>query len=221
MLRSGLSRLLKQLAEGDSVKRCAIDSHVNLRYLTPVEKDERIRNLHAQVVKDRKKIDQLQSKLENIIQKDGVTVDNALNKDLVDIMQSSPVDSEETFSSIFWKQQLKAAKAQSSKGIRWHPAIIRWCLYLHHKSSGCYSTLRNSGVIHLPSDRTLRDYRHSSPSTSGFSKETDMDLLEAVSMQQPKHLAKYVSIVLDEMHVEGGFVFRQTYWSSYRLFRPW
>ena len=64
VLRSGLSRLLKQLAEGDSVKRCAIDSHVNLRYLTPVEKDERIRNLHAQVVKDRKKIDQLQSKLE-------------------------------------------------------------------------------------------------------------------------------------------------------------
>ena len=47
----------------------------------------------------------------------------------------------------------------------------------------------------------------SSPSTSGFSKETDMDLLEAVSSQQPKHLAKYVSIVLDEMHVKEGLFF--------------
>ena len=122
-------------------------------------------------------------------------------------MQCSEGGSEETFLSIFWKQQLKAVKAQSSRGIRWHPAIIQWCLYLHHTSSGCYSTLRNSSVIHLPSDRTLRDYRHSSPSTSGFSKETDMDFLEVVSSQQPKHLAKYVSIVLDEMHVKEGLFF--------------
>ena len=165
-----------------------IDSHVNLRYLNPAEKDERIRNLHTQVVKDRKKINQLQSQLEKIIQMDGVSVDDAMSKDLVNIMQCSEDGSEETFSSIFWKQQLKAAKAQSSRGIRWHPAIIRWCLYLHHKSSGCYSTLRNSGVIHLPSDRTLRDYRHSSPSTSGFSKETDMDLLKRYLVNSPNTL---------------------------------
>ena len=38
VLRSGLSRLLKQLAEGDTTKRCAIDSHVNLRYLNPAER---------------------------------------------------------------------------------------------------------------------------------------------------------------------------------------
>jgi len=97
---------------------------------------------------------------------------------------------EENFSSIFWEQQLKAATAKFPKGIRWHPAIIRWCLYLHHKSSGCYS-----GVISLPSESMLRDYRHNSPST-------DLDLLEAVSQQTPKHLSKYVGIVLDEMHVK-------------------
>ena len=149
----------------------------------------------------------MQSQLEKSVQRDGVIVDDGISKDLVNIMQSSEGSSEETFSSIFWKQQLQAAKAKSSKGIRWHPATIRWCLYLHHKSSGCYSTLRNSGVLHLPSDRTLRDYRHSSPSTSGFSKETDMDLLEVVASQQPKQLAKYASIVLDEMHVKEGLFF--------------
>ena len=49
--------------------------------------------------------------------------------------------------------------------------IIRWCLYLHHKSSGCYSTLRNSGLLTLSSDCTLRDYKRSSPSKIGFTTE--------------------------------------------------
>lgn len=42
---------------------------------------------------------------------------------------------------------------------------------------------------------------------TGFSKATDLDLLEAVSEQQPKHLAMYVSLVRDEMHVKEGLFF--------------
>ena len=84
--------------------------------------------------------------------------------------------------------------------MRWHPAMIRWCLYLHHKSSGCYKTLRATGVLQLPSERTMRYYRHSSPSTTGFSKATNMELLEAVGQQIPKKLACYVPlIVIDKM----------------------
>ena len=71
-----------------------------------------------------------------MIQLDGVKVDDNMNKDLIDIMQSSDVGSEETFSSIFWKQQLKAVKMKSSKGIRWHPAIIP---YKFHTCDFCLS----------------------------------------------------------------------------------
>ena len=85
--------------------------------------------------------------------------------------------------------------------------MIRWCLYLHHKSSGCYATLRNSGVINLPSDRTLRDYRHSSSAKERFSKATDLELFEAIAQQKPRHLAKYVGLTLDEMHVKEGLFF--------------
>ena len=84
--------------------------------------------------------------------------------------------------------------------MRWHPAMIRWCLYLHHKSSGCYKTLRATGMLQLPSERTMRYYRHSSPSTTGFSKATNMERLEAVGQQIPKKLACYVPlIVIDKM----------------------
>jgi len=207
VLRSCLSRLLREREE-DKVARCQADSHTNYCHLNAAEKDLRMHNLHAEVRFNRKKVNDLQKKLDKVFQVDGVRVDDTINKDLLTIMnnQTNPAE-EETFSSIFWEQQLKATRVKSSKGMRWHPAIVRWCLYLHHKSSGCYSTLRNSGVISLPSERTLRDYRHSSPSTAGFSKATDLDLLEAVSQQTPKSLSKYVAIVLDEMHVKEGLYF--------------
>ena len=36
-----------------------------------------------------------------------------------------------------------------------HPLIIKWCLYMQHRSSGAYETLRSSGLLKLPSQRTL------------------------------------------------------------------
>ena len=59
----------------------------------------------------------------------------------------------------------------------------------------------------MPSDRTFRDYRHSSSAKAGFSKETDSELFEAIAQQKPRHLAKYVGLTLDEMHVKEGLFF--------------
>ena len=108
------------------------------------------------------KISDLQERLDRANHKDGVRLDECTSNGLVSILNKhSQSPASETFSSIFWQQQLRAASTKDKRGMRWDPAIIRWCLYLHHKSSGCYATLRNSGVINLPSDQTLRDYRHS------------------------------------------------------------
>lgn len=62
-------------------------------------------------------------------------------------------------------------------------------------------------MIKLPSQRTLRDYKHSCPSRSGFSVDTDLQLLDLLRKQKPAHLAKYVTVVLDEMYVKEGLVF--------------
>jgi len=166
-------------------------------------------SLHSAVRLSKHKISDLQRKLDRIIQVDGVKLDETTHNGLLSILKDNQkiCESNESFSNIFWQQQLKAASVKDKRGMRWHPAMIRWCLYLHHKSSGCYSTLRNSGVLTLPSDRTLRDYKHSSKSKIGFSKELDLELYEAVARQQPNHLAKYVGITLDEMHVKEGLFF--------------
>ena len=62
-------------------------------------------------------------------------------------------------------------------------------------------------MITLSSDCTLRDYWHASSSTSGFLVETHQELLTAIQQQKPQHLAKYVGIILDEMHVKEGLFF--------------
>ena len=90
--------------------------------------------------------------------------------------------------------------------MRWHPAI-RWCLNLHHCFSSCYKTLCNSSLFHLPSERTLRDYRHFVPSSTGFSKYPDQQLIQQFTSQKPEQLTEYVGIILHQMYVKESLVF--------------
>ena len=105
------------------------------------------------------------------------------------------------------------------RGMRWHPLMIRWCLYLRHKSvitihnyhtihvydaqlpGAAYDALRTSGCIRLPSQRTLRDYTHYIKSSSGFSTDVDKMLMDAARITTCPEREKYVILLLDEMHV--------------------
>ena len=97
--------------------------------------------------------------------------------DLVQLMENrkSVYDTytENSFKRIFWDQQMKAA-SYCKNSMRWHPIIIKCCLYLQYLSSGVYETLRtlglmfgycdckyctvHVGVLSLPSQCTLRLY---------------------------------------------------------------
>ena len=43
-------------------------------------------------------------------------------------------------------------------GTRYHPHVIRFCLSVHVESPSAYRELRDSGILVLPSERTLRVY---------------------------------------------------------------
>ena len=62
--------------------------------------------------------------------------------------------------------------------------MIKWCLYLRHRSSGAYETLRRSGVLNLPSQRTLCDYTHYVSTQIGFSGAVDMKLLRVANYKE-------------------------------------
>ena len=80
--------------------------------------------------------------------------------------------------------------------MRWHPAtIIYWCLYLHCKSSGHYSTLINEGILHLPSWEKFARLPACWSFFSGFSKFLTSNHIQDIALEQtPQPLAKFVSV---------------------------
>ncbi len=139
-------------------------------------------------------------------------VDGELHGDLKAIVESNAtrVGSELTpnsFSAIFWEQQRQAATKSDLRGMRWHPLMIKWCLYLRHRSSGAYETLRSSRILSLPSQRTLHDYTYAVKASIGFSLEGDRQLLEAAHIATCAEYEKNVVVTIDEMHIKEDLVF--------------
>lgn len=213
MLNSALATASNKLHTAISPGRSSTQSHTNYRFCSTPEKTERLRKLHHTVCLQNKVLQRLKDRLDMHIASQGVIVEDPIHNDLVTIMkkQSESVLSqygEESFQGIFWSQQLKATAATTASGRRWHPLIIKWCLYLHHVSSKAYETIRNSGVVALPSSRTLRDYKHLSSTNVGYSVEADRQLVDILA--QKDDLAKYGMLLFDEMYVKQGLVYEKS-----------
>ena len=88
----------------------------------------------------------------------GVTLNTCQSMEMKDAM--AVCTDANSYQRRFWCEQFKSINVNSSKGMRWHPMILRWCLYLRQKSNTAYDALRDSGFITLPSTRTLFDYSH-------------------------------------------------------------
>ena len=91
--------------------------------------------------------------------------------------------------------------------MRWDPLMVKWCIYLRHKSSGAYELLRDSGCISLPSQCTLRDYTHYVNATVGFSSEVDMQLASAAKLDLCEEYEKCVIMLMDEMYIKEELVY--------------
>jgi len=159
-----------------------------------------------------KKISRLQDKLKAVTDKTGVLLDEADHNDFKELLIKQSGDimknyHKDSFEYLFWEQQLKAARCNDARQMRWHPVIIKWCLYLRNKSSGMYEALRESGCIALPSQRTLRDYTHCFDSKIGFSNDVDGMLMDAAKLSSCEEHEKYVGILIDEMHIRKELIY--------------
>ena len=127
----------------------------------------------------------MKNRAKELMEKEGIRVSKAMDGDLKQILKNNfseiaakfPANS---FQRVFWNQHSESASCKNVRGVRWHPAMIRWCLYLRHLSGKAYETLRNTGVLQLPSQRTLRDYTHYVPATIGFSHQVDKMLMDTL-----------------------------------------
>ena len=133
-----------------------------------------------------------------------IEVDHELSNDLTKILGSAADTSKMTpFMKLFWEQQQKLFSS-SQKGARYHPMIIRFCLSLAAKSPSCYEELRNSGVLVLPSQRRLKDYRNAIKPKRGFQPE----ILEELKTETNDYfdVQRYIVLLFDEMKVQANLV---------------
>ena len=115
------------------------------------------------------------------LKKNSMDIDSELNNDLVDIFKGIPHDKVPPFMRLFWEEQQKYLRTSHSSQIRYHPAIIKFCLSIAAKSPAAYNQLRldskeGNGILVLPSQRTLRDYRNYIRPQQGFNPEVIKEL---------------------------------------------
>ena len=110
---------------------------------------------------------------------------------------------------LFWEEQQRYLRTSDDRQIRYHPAIIKYCLSIHAKSSSAYEKLRlskdGSGILQLPSQRTLRKYRNYITPQQGFNPQIVKDLAERTKDFSDSE--RYVGILVDEMKVQEDLVF--------------
>jgi len=206
-LRTAICR--QQKAKSD---RTAADSHVAYTSLSSKEKDDRLKNLHCALKVARRQNHNLKAKLTKLIEEQSVSLQSE------DVMDISTVTSDvqplvesnfppQSPQRIFWEQQLLYNGLKDKRQMRWHPLVIRFALNLKYLSSSAYKAMRQSSIIHLPSERTLSDYTHWASPHSGVQKEYIEEfvrMMEATSCGQ-----NHCSLSMDEMKIRSGLVFNK------------
>ena len=111
---------------------------------------------------------------------------------------------ENPFTKLFWQEQKKFAQG-NSLAIRYHPMIIRFCISLASKSPSAYDELRDTGLLTLPSRRTLRDYTNYVKPSVGFNPKVTDELICASARLSGAQ--RMICLSFDEVKIQENLVF--------------
>ena len=87
--------------------------------------------------------------------------------------------------------------------------MVKWCLHLKMISSAAYHSMRSSGFIKLPSERTLRDYTHLIKAATGIQPEVSLQMMKEAKMDELEDWQKYVAVVFDEVKIKEDLVYNK------------
>lgn len=207
LFRSSLRALLSRHKRSSQI---GPSSKMNNRYMTSRQKHVKLARLQLKQKANSVTIKRLKKKIESMSENARIVVDESSHSDLQAIMKENEhIPSKHprnSFARLFWEQQAKAASMKSASSMKWHPLMVRWCLYLRHVSGKGYDMLRQT--LSLPSQRTLRDYTYFNTTQIGFSTTTDNELLELVGTEKEQH-KRVVSIIIDEMYIREQIVYNK------------
>ena len=162
-----------QMMSAVPLERKIVSKYTSNRLLRTPQLREKVNALARERRTALQRIRRIEMKIRAASEADGIELGSDSHEDVQSLMTSLNDDimkgfPEGSFRRIFWEQQLKASRVRSSRGMRWHPLIIRWALNLYMQSGSAYDNMRSAGFIQLPSLRTLRDYTHAFQNRAGF-----------------------------------------------------
>ncbi len=108
------------------------------------------------------------NKLTKKLEKEGVTLSQKMHNTLYNVMKDH--EFKDSFQRLFWQEQEKNFRRKAA-GRRWHPMIIRWATMLHSQSTKAYNSLKDSGIVVLPGESTLREYSNFVAPSQGFNPQ--------------------------------------------------
>ena len=96
--------------------------------------------------------------------------------------------------------------------MRWHPLIVRWCLSIYQTSTAAYKRIvsKQNKFIALLNINTLKNYINFRDPMSGFNPDILEQILEDINFDNLKEHEKNVSIVFDEMKIQGNLVYNKS-----------
>lgn len=199
--------------ECNKVKRLLLKKQERATVVKPIHPFTSFSKLQPQAVLSllktaRKENAGLKLQLQKKLAEASAAVDNA-RKELCEARNTqntfpAVINNENEFIKLFWEEQKKAFNTNKG-GMRWHPTMFRFANMLRGLSPSVYSVLRETGVLKLPGESTLRDYTNVFQPKTGFQKQA-LDDLKAQSEKLPEN-KRFVALCHDEVQLNADIVF--------------
>jgi hypothetical protein len=171
--RNSLNTMLRRKQE-KKAKENTVDlihsrkRHIDMDSSELSKKFRALKTLNKELVAEKKALftenDRLKRQISNTIRTQGELFHEADSSDFMHLIENLSSDKEfhkcTDYQKLLIEQQLKFNKLKDKRAMRWHPTVIKWCIYLRSKSPKGYKTIKDGGFLSLPSERTLFDYSH-------------------------------------------------------------
>ena len=147
------------------------------------------------------------------IEQEGATLGDENHIIVNEIFNKTPYTfAEDTPQFLLWQQQKEEASKKDSRGMRWHPLIIRLCLSIYHTSPAAYKQLANRKInfLRLPHVNTLNKYSNFTQPQTGFNPDILKELVLDAGLEKLPEYKKNVVICYDEMKIKFNLVYSRT-----------
>ena len=188
----------------------SLNSPQRLYKLKQLCKENRVLNETVYALQE--KVETLERHAKSMIDRESINLSTMNNIEIADMVNELENElkasfQKDSFQDIFFREQIKYNKLKDKRTMRWHPVIIRWCIYIKSKSGTAYEGMR--AFLALPSERTLYDYTHCTESGLGFQDDVLEQLVIYCNQNKifdDEHTL-YVGLLQDEVKIKSDLVY--------------